>query len=183
MINNKKRIIKIVLFIVVILTFVLYYFWPEGKLTKDQKFNKIIVYKSRREMMLYYNDALIASYNISLGGKKWPHPKFGPIFTHQLGKKTQLGDCKTPEGLYEVKKYGLGKYNPSLYIHYPNQQDKKNHFTGNSILIHGLNPSFGWLGKFHRWVDWTDGCIAVTDIEMEEINRSIVSPCTILINP
>ena len=183
MTKNKKSIIRNIVFISVILALLLYYFWPEGKLSEDQKFNKIIVNKNRREMILYYNDSSIAEYTISLGSKKRPHPKFGPIFTHQKGKKTQKGDRKTPEGLYLVTQYGLGEYKPSLHIHYPNQQDKLNNYKGNSILIHGLNPRFSWLGKFHRWVDWTDGCIAVTDVEMEEISRSIIFPCTILIYP
>jgi murein L,D-transpeptidase YafK len=66
------------------------------------------------------------------------------------------------------------RYYPALHISYPNANDvarAKNLGVspGGNIMIHGIRNGFGWVGRFHRWLDWTPGCIAVTDNEIEEI--------------
>jgi murein L,D-transpeptidase YafK len=54
---------------------------------------------------------------------------------------------------------------------------------GGDIFIHGLPNGLGWLGHLHRRMDWTDGCIAVTDKEMDEIWRAVPDGTPIEIRP
>lgn len=125
---------------------------------------KIIVYKTKRVMeLLDKNHHLLKRYKIALGAQ----PK---------GHKTQEGDEKTPEGLYQISgRNPKSKYYLSLRISYPNRQDitqaeKRGVFPGGDIMIHGLPNGAGWLGAMHLFRDtWTDGCIALTNEEIEEI--------------
>jgi murein L,D-transpeptidase YafK len=62
----------------------------------------------------------------------------------------------------------------ALHINYPNPADRDRAHKlgvkpGGDIEIHGLGAKFGWVGAAHRQVDWTDGCIAVTNSEIDEI--------------
>lgn len=126
----------------------------------------IVIEKQKREMHIYYRGQLIKTYQIALG--------FSPI-----GHKEQEGDGKTPEGKYSIiSKNPRSRYHLSLKISYPNDQDlenakKKNVSAGNYIMIHGLGKSYSYLGKDHINHDWTEGCIAVTNEEIEEIYPSI----------
>lgn len=71
----------------------------------------------------------------------------------------------------------------NLGVNYPNTSDKEKHYTGGLIKIHGLKNGFGWVGKFHRFYDWTDGCIAVTNQEMEELYNNTEIGTTLTIYP
>ena len=86
---------------------------------------------------------------------------------------------KTPEGIYYIN-----DRNPNsicylnLGISYPNEFDIKNarennKSPGGDIKIHGLPNGYGFIGKFHRWKDWTWGCIAVTNREMKELYDNV----------
>ncbi|MFM7681284.1 MAG: murein L,D-transpeptidase family protein [Bacteroidota bacterium] len=172
----------------IILFLLVYYFWPESQLQEGQKVDKIVVYKFRREMILLYKNEQLATYKVSLGSKKWPSQKLGLPYHHPVEKKQFKDDNKTPEGEYKIDYFGKGKYQPSMHISYPNSFDKinakrKGKNVGGGILIHGLKPNYGWVGKFHRWVDWTDGCIAVTNDEIVEISVAIHQGCKIIIYP
>lgn len=126
------------------------------------KVSYILVKKSERKMTVYFGEKLFKEYSISLG--------FRPI-----GPKKCLGDCKTPEGVYRITaKNPNSRYHLSLKISYPNASDVKlarssNVPCGNDIMIHGLGKKFAWVGKRHLLKDWTRGCIAVTNEEIEEI--------------
>ena len=68
------------------------------------------------------------------------------------------------------------RFHLSLHISYPNERDKKRAkelgvSPGGDIMIHGIKNGFSWVGELHTEVDWTKGCIAVTDEEMEEIYK------------
>jgi murein L,D-transpeptidase YafK len=149
-----------------------YNFYPEPAIGK--KINKIIVFKSERRMQVFHNDELLKSYSISLG----PQP---------AGHKQQEGDGRTPEGKYRISaKNDKSKYHRSLAISYPNEKDKagakaRGASPGGSIMIHGLK--YGFLGKLHRWTDWTQGCIAVTDKEIDEIYEHIDTGTEVEIKP
>jgi len=151
------------------------------KLQNEVVIDKIEVFKSKRKMKVYNNGKLLKTYQISLG--KEP-----------IGHKEKQGDFKTPEGLYNIKKKNKKGYSVahmSLLISYPNLLDKKNanqnHWNpGGSIVIHGFmnnkSPLIGYLG--HLFCSgWTDGCIGVTNSEVEEIYAHTPLGTQIEINP
>jgi murein L,D-transpeptidase YafK len=92
-----------------------------------------------------------------------------------VGKKTREGDRKTPEGCYTIDWRNPGsRFYRSLHISYPNDEDIQQAASqgvspGGDIMIHGLKNGKSWIGKRHRRQDWTDGCVAVTNTEMDEI--------------
>lgn len=140
------------------------------------KIDKIIVLKSERKLLLVSQEAVVKTYRVALG----KNPK---------GPKTQMGDHRTPEGSYVVdSRNPKSQYHRSLHISYPNAQDKdrarklrKN--PGGDIFIHGLPNGQGWIGKAHVLTDWTLGCIAVTNEEIEEIWRLVPNGTPIEIRP
>lgn len=144
----------------------------------DQTAAKIIVYKTSHVMELIdKNDHLLKRYKIALGAQ----PK---------GHKTQEGDEKTPEGLYQISgRNPNSRYHLSLRISYPNrldvsQAEKRGVSPGGDIMIHGLPNGTGWLGAKHLLHDtWTDGCIAVTNEEIEEIWNMVPDKTPIEILP
>jgi len=93
------------------------------------------------------------------------------------GPKERQGDNKTPEGTYVIDSRNKdSQYHLSLHISYPNERDKKRAkelgvSPGGNIMIHGIKNGFSWVGDFHSEADWTKGCIAVTDEEIEEIAK------------
>lgn len=123
---------------------------------------KVLVEKSKRELHLMHKDKKVKSYTIALGG-------------NPIGHKTQEGDLKTPEGIYKIDwRNPNSQFHKSLHISYPNavdkaQAQKRRVSPGGAIFIHGLGPNFGFLGTLHTKSDWTLGCIAVTNEEIEEI--------------
>jgi murein L,D-transpeptidase YafK len=139
--------------------------------------DKIIVYKSQNKMdLLDVASRPLKSYVISLGG----NPK---------GHKTQEGDRKTPEGIYTISARNLySRYHLSLRISYPHVQDtaqavERGVSAGGDIMIHGLRYGLGWLGSWHQMFNWTNGCIAVTNNEIEEIWNLVADGTTIEIRP
>ena len=127
-------------------------------------------------MILYHKDVVLASYKIALGRSPEGH-------------KTQRGDGKTPEGKYTISgRNSKSRFHLSLRISYPGPQDliKARELgvdPGGDIMIHGLPPSFAYLGSLHRLVDWTEGCIAVTDDEIEDIWKMVPIGVPIEIRP
>ncbi|MFB9983465.1 murein L,D-transpeptidase family protein [Mesorhizobium kowhaii] len=127
-----------------------------------EKVDLVRVDKSDRRLQLIGDGKVLQSYSITLGGDP-------------LGHKHQEGDQRTPEG-----RYVLDWRNPnsiahkSIHISYPNADDlaaakARNVDAGGMIMIHGQPNGFGWWGWLLQLVDWTDGCIAVTDCDMDEI--------------
>jgi murein L,D-transpeptidase YafK len=120
--------------------------------------DSLVCFKSQRKLILYSNGVKFKKYKISLGA----NPK---------GPKTKEDDEKTPEGKYVIfdRNDSTSDYHKNLGISYPNKQDKILKRTGGDIKIHGLGPKYRKWGKLHRLRDWTDGCIAVTNKEIDEI--------------
>ncbi|MEO5760421.1 MAG: L,D-transpeptidase family protein [Mesorhizobium sp.] len=127
-----------------------------------EKIDLVRVDKSDRRLELIGGGKVLRSYGIALGADP-------------LGHKRQEGDERTPEG-----RYILDWRNPksvahkSLHISYPNADDEaaakaRNVDPGGMIMIHGQPNGFGWWEWLLQSVDWTDGCIAVTDTDMDEI--------------
>ena len=92
-----------------------------------------------------------------------------------LPPKQREGDALTPEGNYLIDaKYEHSKYHKALHVSYPNSADRRRAAVqgvppGGAIMIHGLPNGKGWVGARHRLFDWTLGCIAVTDEEIDEV--------------
>ncbi len=153
-----------------------YYFYPEDKLPANTQINKLIVYKSNRQLLAYSNGQLFKTYKISLGRQP-------------IGHKAFEGDKKTPEGLYFINdKNPNSGYYKNLGISYPNKDDietakRLGQPPGGDIKIHGLRNKTGFIGKFHRWHDWTLGCIAVTNEEIDELYRAVKIGTPIEIRP
>ncbi|KAF0181890.1 MAG: ErfK/YbiS/YcfS/YnhG [Nitrospirae bacterium] len=143
--------------------------------TVDQA-DRIVVIKSKRVMMLMQNGEILKSYRIALG-------------TNPYGHKVRAGDRKTPEGSYIIDSRNPNSaFHLSLRISYPSRDDVQRAedlgvSPGGSIMIHGLKPQFAYLGKLHREKDWTEGCIAVTDKEIQEIWRLVPDGTPIVIKP
>jgi murein L,D-transpeptidase YafK len=124
--------------------------------------DKILLEKSARRLALLRAGKPIRSYQVSLGG-------------HPVGPKEREGDGRTPEGLYRIDRRILrSSFHRALHISYPNAADRAHAAAlrsspGGDIMIHGLKNGLGWIGPLHRLSDWTQGCIAVTNAEIEEI--------------
>ncbi|MBT3235721.1 MAG: L,D-transpeptidase family protein [Bdellovibrionales bacterium] len=136
---------------------------PVGQIIEDQPVDQIVVDKGRRLLYLLQGDQAIRSYKIAMGASPQGH-------------KRQQGDERTPEGNYLIEyKNPNSKYHLSLAVDYPNAADEayaEEHGVspGGDIMIHGL-PNPWWQRMFvnHPEKNWTNGCIAVNDQEIEEI--------------
>jgi murein L,D-transpeptidase YafK len=119
---------------------------------------------------------VIKTYQIALGG-------------NPVGPKERRGDNKTPEGTYIIEsRNGQSGYHLSLRISYPNQKDRQRAkelgvSPGGDIMIHGIKNGFAWVDGLHTAIDWTEGCIAVTNKEMEEIARLVPNGTPVEIRP
>lgn len=153
---------------ILILALVVYNIWPEQKLTADVKIDFLLVEKSKRTMKAYSGTQLLKTYKISLGG-------------NPAGHKVFEGDEKTPEGIYTINdRNPYSGYHKNLGVSYPNSTDRERakaigKSPGGDIKIHGLrNGAFGIINKLHRLTDWTNGCIAVTNSEVDELYNAVV---------
>lgn len=105
------------------------------------------------------------------------------------GAKEHQGDHKTPEGQYFIdQKNSNSRFHLALHISYPNSTDKKRAHDagvnpGSAIMIHGVEKEFSWLGSLQHEVDWTDGCIAVSNQEIEEIWKLVPIGTPVEIKP
>ena len=152
----------------------------------DQKFfafavenrpaDKILIEKKQRRLMLISKGEVLKTYKIALGG-------------NPDGPKIRHGDNKTPEGTYQIDSRNKDShYHLSLHISYPNDKDKKRArelgvSPGGDIMIHGLKNGFSRVGDLHTESDWTKGCIAVTDEEIDEIAKSVRNGTIVEIRP
>jgi murein L,D-transpeptidase YafK len=136
----------------------------------------VLVYKSAKVMELLTGNQVVRSYRVALG-------------RNPLGHKQKAGDCRTPEGCYIIdSRKSDSKFYRSLHVSYPNSQDlataKKRGFSpGRDIMIHGLPKGYEDLADFHFRMNWTKGCIAVNNAEMDEIWRLIPNGTRIIIKP
>ncbi len=141
------------------------------------KIDKIVVRKSVREMDVFYQGKLLKTYPIALG-------------KNPIGHKEFEGDMKTPEGRYTIHDRNANSgYHKNLGISYPNEADiahaaSHGKSAGGAIKIHGIKNGYGNIvGEKHLLKDWTHGCIAVTDREMDELFVAVVDNAVIEILP
>lgn len=138
--------------------------------------DRIVVYKARRTMELYHAGKLIKSYKIALG-------------PNSVGPKTRQGDHRTPEGVYRIdSRNAHSRFHLSLHVSYPDAKDRERARRlgvnpGGDIMIHGLPDQYAFLGSLQSKYDWTDGCIAVSNAEIEEIWKLVPVGTEIEIKP
>ncbi|MEZ4484471.1 MAG: L,D-transpeptidase family protein [Syntrophotaleaceae bacterium] len=136
----------------------------------------VLVRKSEGKMFLLADKQVLREYNIALGA----NPK---------GHKQREGDERTPEGAYilDYKKSDSGFYK-AIHIDYPNAADRARARAakvdpGGQIMIHGQKNGYGRFARVTQRFNWTDGCIAVTNAEMDELWRLVEVGTPIVIRP
>jgi murein L,D-transpeptidase YafK len=129
---------------------------------EGERADRIVVEKSARKMTLMHGTKVLKAYKVALSREP-------------VGAKEREGDHKVPEGKYVVDlKNAHNRFHLALHISYPNADDrvkarKLGVRPGGNIEIHGLDGKYAWVGSLQRQIDWTDGCIAVTNPEIDEI--------------
>lgn len=136
--------------------------YPMGPLADSLNFDRLVLDKGNRRLTAYSGGKAVRVYLVALG-------------QNPIGHKKHEGDNRTPEGSYVIDgKNSNSAYYKNLGISYPNEADrarakKLGKPPGGDIKIHGLAPAFANVGRFHRLTDWTFGCVALTNEEMEEL--------------
>jgi len=138
--------------------------------------DRVLVLKKERTLQLLRQGKMIRSYRVALGGDP-------------IGPKTRQGDHKTPEGLYVLdSRNPHSQFYKSIHISYPSAREREGArqrgvSPGGDVFVHGLPNGYRWVGSSHRLKDWTDGCIAVTNAEMDEIWQAVADSTPIEIRP
>jgi murein L,D-transpeptidase YafK len=138
--------------------------------------DRVIVLKGQRCMLLLRDGKEICSYRVSLG-------------RNPRSPKERQGDHKTPEGSYVLDhKNTRSGYHLAMHVSYPNTSDreqaaKRGVSPGGDIMVHGIKNGLGWIGRFQRLIDWTDGCIALTNPEMDQFSQLVPEGTAIEIRP
>lgn len=149
---------------------------PSAPPAKSETADRVVVEKAARRLTLMRGGRAIRTYQAVLG-------------THPAGPKTRQGDRRTPEGTYVIdSRMERSAFHRSLHISYPTEAERQaaklaGVDPGGEIFIHGIRNGLGWLGRAHRLVDWTAGCIAVTNDEIEEIWNLVPNGTVIEIRP
>ena len=136
----------------------------------------ILVEKAAHRLTVFNRGHAERVYQVALG-------RGGP------GAKEVAGDDKVPEGTYRITgRNPASAFHLSLRIGYPTlsqtEAARRRHVDpGGDVMIHGIRRGLGWIGGWHRSVDWTRGCIAGSDAEIEQIWREVPDGATIVIKP
>jgi murein L,D-transpeptidase YafK len=145
-------------------------------LPANAKADLVIVMKKKRTLTLMSQGKVLKTYKVALGGDP-------------VGAKTRQGDHKTPEGVYRLdRRNAQSQFYKSIHISYPDAKDiaqarKMGVSPGGDVYVHGLPNGYKWVGARHRLKDWTDGCVAVTDEEIDEIWKAVPNGTPIEIRP
>ena len=139
----------------------------------------MVVYKHDRKLVLLSDGKALKSYRIALGGDP-------------VGPKARQGDHRTPEGSYAWDSRNPNGHScKAFHLSYP-RFERSNDITsakklgvspGGDIMLHGLPKDYAWVGKTHTLHDWTDGCVAVTNEEIDEIWKLVRIGSPIEIKP
>jgi murein L,D-transpeptidase YafK len=138
--------------------------------------DKVVVDKAAHRLSLFQAGKLLASFPIALG--------FAPV-----GHKTQQGDGRTPEGQYRLTaKNAASRYYKSIRISYPNQADRaaaqrRGVNPGGDVMIHGQPNGYAWAAAATQQRDWTLGCIALTNADMDQVWSLVAAGTAIEIKP
>jgi len=148
----------------------------------EVRVDRVEVYKSRHVMEVWSGESLLKTYKVAIGR--------GP-----KGPKRYEGDNRTPEGEYRIdSRHRSRTFHLFLHVSYPNKRDRRafrkgkkdgtipaNVRIGSAIGIHGEKKGREWLP--HKLADWTQGCIAVDNDEIEELYRVVKEGAVLVIHP
>ena len=171
----KKRWIALFVVAVVFGTAAVYAWWSPRAGPAETP-DRIVVLKSERRMILYRGSEVLREYKVA-------------ISRVPVGAKTREGDHKMPEGVYTIDaKNPASAFHLALQVSYPNAEDRARAAAdgvrpGGDIEVHGIKNGLGWLGRFQRWANWTNGCVALTDPEIEQVYKSVPVGTRIEIRP
>jgi murein L,D-transpeptidase YafK len=141
-----------------------------------QKADAVLVVKSEKRLYLLDDGEAFASYHATFGGDPEGH-------------KQRQGDGRTPEGRYVLDyKNSQSAYYRSIHVSYPNRQDRRvakdlGVNPGGDIMVHGQPNGWGWAGFMLQTISWTDGCIALTDSDMDQVWQAVDPGIPIEIRP
>ncbi|HLF10093.1 MAG TPA: L,D-transpeptidase family protein [Gammaproteobacteria bacterium] len=144
--------------------------------SRHEQADKLLVVKSERKLHLLKAGRVLRTFDISLG--------LVPV-----GPKQREGDFRTPEGIYQLEaRNSDSDYFLSIKISYPNADDRARARTqgvdpGSQIMIHGLPNEPRYDVRRYQGLDWTDGCIAVSNSDMVDIWLMTREPTLIEIRP
>jgi murein L,D-transpeptidase YafK len=145
-------------------------------LPPDTKADFLVVDKLERKLSAFSHGQLLRSYRVSLG-------------RDPIGPKLRQGDRRTPEGSYIIDRHSpASAFHRALHVSYPSAAEAsraqaEGYDPGGDIMVHGIHNGLGWIGRAHRLIDWTVGCVAVTDPEIEELYRIVPDGTRIEIRP
>jgi len=146
------------------------------RLTAPAAADSIVVYKRERTLVLFNHGVPVRNYFIALGSKP-------------VGDKERAGDQRTPEGVFYINAHNpASKFHLALRISYPDDAHRARAAKlgvdpGGDIMIHGLPKDFSEAGKAHQQNDWTNGCVALSNQEIEEIWRAVPDGTPVQIKP
>jgi len=137
--------------------------------------DRVVVYKRERRLVLLSQRREVRSYKVALGGEP-------------VGPKARQGDHRTPEGVILDSRNPNSHFYKAFHILYPNSKDvaaaeRSGVSAGGDIMLHGLPKGYAWVKTAHVLHDWTDGCIAVTNEEMDELWKLVRVGTPIEIKP
>lgn len=142
----------------------------------EEKADRVLVEKSKKTLSLYRGDKLLSTYHVVFGA-------------NPVGHKQQEGDERTPEGKYllDYKKADSAFYK-AIHISYPNAHDiasakKRGVSPGGAIMIHGQRNYFGWASFVTQFFNWTQGCVALSNSDMEAVWSAVEVGTPIEIRP
>ena len=133
-----------------------------GPLLADPPIDQLLIHKHERRLEVISNGQVIRTYRVALGRQP-------------LGHKQERGDQRTPEGIYTIDwRQRSEQFNLSLHLDYPNLKDRISAYErgvdpGGMIMIHGTPIDEEYPEWFFKGLDWTNGCIALTNAEMREL--------------
>jgi murein L,D-transpeptidase YafK len=140
------------------------WFGEVGCETDMRGIDRVVVDKSQRTLWAYRDGKPVRAFQVALGSEP-------------VGHKERQGDGKTPEGVYPVVAHKENSdFHRALRLGYPTPEqaaaaEEAGFDPGGDIMIHGLPNGMGAIGRAHRQSDWTQGCIALTNVEIEWLYR------------
>ena len=170
---------RIAIILVIVASFVALFVWANWPLEAvDSKLqvDRVKIEKSARRLTLLHLGIPVKEYTIALG-------------KNAAGPKEKAGDKKTPEGVYRILEHKRqSAFHLALRVSYPDEHDIAHAKAlgvspGSDIMIHGMKNGLGFIGRMHRWIDWTAGCIAVTNAEIDEIGNLVADGTPVEIRP
>lgn len=141
-----------------------------------EKADRVVVKKSEQSLSLYKGSELLAKFPVVFG-------------RNPVGHKQQEGDGRTPEGTYSLDfKKSDSAFYKAFHISYPNPKDIESAKArgvppGGSIMVHGQKNHFGWAWFITKYFNWTNGCIALSNSDMDDIWESVDTGTPIEIKP